>query len=255
LRNAHHIKLADKPSPWDESFEYTFRQADDSVPQIAALFSQAEAPIAVGERPWDNRLAPQWYLQGQRAQIAELIASLVVRSPGTRNSIRVGVSSYFVPEESPWGDSQAPDSLVALNQRPMLECYSKALAQRGKFALLLSDHSEFVFGDGFLNNFHSGVISPNNPRCLVPVLPTVAVCYYCPTSYTKSADFVAVRLRPDEVEEVNSYTQIYSSDYLYYRSMLPKDLSYFKLAQHQMIQYHTTPWVDHLMDVVANSWF
>lgn len=254
LRNAHRIKLADEPSPWDESFEYTFRKPDGSIPRVVELLSQVEAPVGVENNDWRRRLAPQWQLQEDRAVIAELVASLVVRSPSVRNILRLTVSDFF-EGAGPWPNGEVPGSIISYNQRPLLECYSKALAERGKFAIAVSDHREFVFGDGVLHNFHGGVISPNNPRCLVPITPSVAVAYACPMSYTRSADFVAFRLSPAEIDEVNLYTQVYSGKHLYFRSELPSDLTPFKIGKHQQVQYNSTPWFDDLMHVVANTWF
>lgn len=255
LRNAHRIKLSDQPSPWDESFEFTFRKADDSIPKLVELICRAEAPPTLETADLQQRLAPQWYLQEFRADISELVASLVVRSPTVRNLIRVGVEDFWSMAGCPPPFESVPDHLIAANQRPLLDCYKKALSERGKFAFLLSDHREFVFGDGMLNNFHGGVISPNNPRCVVPLTPTIAIAYDCPSSYSKSADFVAFRLSTDEVDEVNWLTQVYSGKHLYYRSQLPKNLTAFELGKHQQVQYHRTPWLDGLMHVVANTWF
>lgn len=258
VRNAHHIKIAQNPSPWDESFEYIFRNADNSIPLIVAKLSEIEAPFGVEDSDWLRRLAPQVHLEERRAEIAELIASLVVRSPSVRNLIRVGVDDFwerFGGGKTPWV-GEVPNHLIAGNQRPHLEQYSKALASRGKFALLISDHSEFIFGDGMLNNFRSGgPVSPSNPRCLVPLTPTLAVAYDCPSQYHVSANFAAIRLSHNEVEEVNWLTQVYSAQCLFYRSQLPSDLTSFQMGKHQQVRYHQNAWLDALMDTIANTWF
>jgi hypothetical protein len=255
VRNAHHIKLADEPSPWDESFEYIFGPIDSAVPKVINALAQVEAPIADHNLAWRDRLAPQWGLETERRSIAQLVASLVVRSPNVRNLIRLTVSSFY-NGELPWPDGKVPQSLISANQKPLLERYGKALSERGKFAILLSDHREFVFGDGLLNNFHSGgAISPHNPRCLVPLTPTIAIAYNCPSQYHVSANFAAIRVSPEEVEEVNWLTQVYSGQYLYYRAQLPADLSSFRVGHHQQVPYHQNAWLDALMDSIANTWF
>lgn len=255
LRNAHHIKLSDRPTLWDESFEYTFRPADSAIPTVIEALTPAEAPVGVEEREWRERLAPQWYLNERRSEIAELLASLVVRSPNMRNLIRLTVEDFW-PEKPPWPSGSAPNHLIAGNQKPLLEQYSKALATRGKYAILLTDHREFVFGDGMLHNFHSGgAVSPHNPRCLVPLTPTLAVAYNCPSQYHVSADFVAIRLSPEEVDYVNFCTQIYSGRHLFYRSQLPSDLTPFRVGKYQQLEYHRAPWFDELMNTIANTWF
>jgi hypothetical protein len=257
LRNAHRIKLSKNPTPWDESFEYTFGPADSSIPTVIGEILQVEAPSGVEDEAWPERFAPQWHLEESRKGIAELVASLVVRSPSLRNLIRVGIDDFWDRfGNPPWPKGEMPTHLIAANQRPLLEQYANALASRGKFVVLLSDHSEFVFGDGVLNNFRSGgPVSPSNPRCVVPLTPTVAIAYDCPSQYHVSANFAAVRLTPAEVDEVNWYTQVYSGRHLYFRSQLPADLTAFEIGSHQQLRYHRAPWLDGLMEVVANTWF
>jgi len=238
VRNAYRIKISDQPSPWDESFEYIFRSADSGIPKVVALLSEVEAPIGVEEKDWRLRLAPQWQLENDRTLISEVVASLVVRSPCLRNLISVGLDDFWerFGGKSPWPKGEVPSHLIAANQRPLFEQYARALASRGKFAVLLTDHKEFVFGDGMLNNFrHGGGSFPWNPRCLVPLTPTVAVAYDCPSHNLVSANFAAIRLSSDEVDEVNWCTQVYSGEYLYYRSRLPAELSSFHAGEHRQL--------------------
>jgi hypothetical protein len=255
LRNAHHIKLSDSPSPWDESFEYTFGPIDSAIPRVVELLAQAETPLCNEERPWRDRFGPQWNLENHRSAIAQLIASLVVRSPCLRNSIRLGVLSYH-SGKGPWPGGEVPSALISMNQKPLLERYARALSDKGKVAILFSDHREFIFGDGLLHNFQiGGPNSPYNPRCLVPLTPTIAVGYDCPSQWAVSANFVAVRLSPEEVNEVNWCTQVYSGQYLFYRSGFPSDISSFRQGEHRQLRFHEHGWFDGMMRELANARF
>jgi hypothetical protein len=256
LRNAHHIRLADKPTPWDETFEHTFDAADRAIPMVAALLSRLEGHEGQENGEWGSRFIPQWHLDSHRELIAEIIASLVVRSPNFRNRIRVMLNDFPFGGAPKWPESEAPSSLIAANQKHELSKYSKALATRGKFVVFLSNCREFIFGDGMLNNFVSGMpAGSNNPRCLIPIMPTIAVGYDCPSSYTGSASFVSAMLSPREVDHVNECTMVYSGTHIYFRNELPRDLRIFQVGRHKEFQYHRDEWLDPIMATAATTWF
>jgi len=156
IRNAHHIKIADGPSPWDETFEHTFGKADSLWPAVVELLGQLESPEVTDTNDWYARLAPQWDLEQHRLAISECVASIVVRSPGLRQSIRVMVSDFWGGEAPHWPEGKVPNHLVAANQKHLLQRYAKAMSERGKFVILLSNCRELVFGDGGAPQLHGG---------------------------------------------------------------------------------------------------
>jgi hypothetical protein len=256
IRNAHHVKLADKPTPWDETFEHTFNAADSAIPSVISLLAQLESRESSEDDGWSARFTPHWDLDTHREMIAETIASLVVRSPNFRNRIRVMLNDFPFGGAPNWPEGEAPSSLIAANQRHELSKYSKALATRGKFVVFLSNSREFIFGDGMLNNFVSGMPrGSNNPRCLVPIIPTIAVGYDCPSSYTESASFVSVILSPREVDNVNECTMVYSGKHVYFRNEVPRDLRIFQVGRHKEFRHHRDEWLDPMMAAAANTWF
>jgi hypothetical protein len=248
IRNAHHIKIADTPSVWDESFEHFFQQADSSFSFVCGALERLQAPELQPDRDWPQRFVPMSELEKIRPQISNCMASLVVRSPGLRNVIRVGVQAFR--------DDEVPDHLISVNQKHLLETYAKALAQRGKFVVLVSSGPEFYFGDGFLNNFHmGGPPAPHNPRCVVPILPNVAIAYHCPSSSAVSVDFMMASVGADEVREINSYTMVYSGKHLFYRSNPTEIGPEFQIGQHRQFEYHSPDWLDHLYSRSAHQRF
>lgn len=255
IRNAHHIKLAENPSPWDESFEYTFAHADDSFPQVVELLGTLECEWKHRGAAWCDRFTPQWHLANNRLTIAECVTSLVVRSPSVRNLIRVSLEGFW-EGKGPWPEGKAPASLISVNQKHLLEDYSKTLASRGKFVVLLSESREFIFGDGMLHNFVSGMPPGSvRPRCIVPILPTVAIAYDCPTSHTAYPEFMSVVLDSNEIDEINNYSLVYSCDHIFFRNEFPRELHEFFRGQHRIFQYNRTDLFDSIMSAAANAWF
>jgi hypothetical protein len=256
IRNAHHVRLADKPTPWDETFEHTFNRADSAIPSVISLMAELECRESDVDEDWRARFSPQWHLDTHREMIAETVASLVVRSPSLRNRIRVMLNDFPFGEAPLWPGGQAPENLIAANQRHTLAGYSEALAKRGRFVVLLSNCREFIFGDGMLHNFRTGFPgSPSNPRCLVPLTPAVAVAYDCPISYTDSPSFLSVSLTPREVDEVNECTMVYSGKHIYFRNEVPRDLRIFQTGQHKEFRYHHDQWFDPMMPAATQLWF
>ena len=249
IRNAHHIKIGGKPSPWDETFEHFFDKADNNFPAVVSALQTVQKPDPRHNAPFSDRLEACWNLDRLRTMLAECIASLVVRSPGCRNLIRVGVQ--------PFHDGAVPNHLISINQKHLLEAYSKAMGSRGKYVLLISEANEFLFGDGMLNNFRSGgPPSPYNPRCVVPILPNIAIAYDCPIRpSTVSANIMALSVSDTEVDEVNSYTMTYSGTHLFYRNGRPTIPDCFSICRHQQFQYHQVTWLENLYNAAASKRF
>ena len=87
-KNTHHLKPGgDGGSLWDTSFEGDFQRADDAFPDLALWLSKLKVKrpksAALSERLLAQPLPKDW-----RATLSECLASLIVRSPCTRNQIR-----------------------------------------------------------------------------------------------------------------------------------------------------------------------
>ena len=49
-----------------------------------------------------------------------------------------------------------------MNMRPLLDGFTRRLAQTWKFAVLLSEERDFIFGDGFFQSFPTTVLVIRN---------------------------------------------------------------------------------------------
>jgi hypothetical protein len=103
-----------------------------------------------------------------------------------------------------------------------------------------------------LHNFPTIPQATGSLKCLCPILPGVAVLFTKPMSYVNSPTVLTVRLGEDEVDLCNEIIQIYSKNYVLYRSGRPRLVDHFLRTEHLEYQYHSLPWLDWVMHNVAN---
>jgi len=251
ITNAHHMKMG---GPWDSTFEPIFNQPDDEMAAFVRWLATLEASLAAPERSMVERISPQPLPDEHAAQIARVTASLLARSPNIRASIKLTTESFR--RDFGMADPTADKTLIAANQRGLYDAYRKRMA-RGRWAILFSDEKEFVAGDGFLHNFPASQDALNSGLKLVlPILPTATIAYMSPMQYPTEPRLVTLRLGADEVERLNAITQVYASDFLFYREDKPMLTEAFRHGEHRQFQYHGHHWLDPLLDDLSqyNRW-
>jgi hypothetical protein len=203
IRDAHLIKYASYPTDWDESFEGFFGSADEAFPKILdwLIDLQEKTPSLQDEE------------QGNLDILLECLLSLVVRSPRFRNQIKINIEKIT--------NQNTDENLIKINQRDTLNSFKKSLLGQGKFAVIYSKEKEFIFGDGFYNNFVSSIGIPLEPRIITPLLPNICVFYSRPTSYMRHPRLITMELEKEDIDFINRTTMIYSQSYLFYRSQKP----------------------------------
>ena len=241
VKNAHHIKLGtpESPSPWDETFEPKFGMADGAIRGLVSWLESLADTLLPTSLPLDKRIAPAVATNDQFATCVECLISLVVRSPRFRASIRRTTEHY----RQCFGmkDYEAEDSLIGLNQRDCQNLFVRRLAGRGKIAVLVSNGTEFIFGDGFFHNFTSSSDTPTHPRIVVPLTPTISMFYAKPLSYFSEPRVATISLINNEVKFLNNTSQIYSKNELFYRSDKPELLDEFKGVEYLEYENNSHP--------------
>ena len=117
IKGAHQMKFGgDEGSPWDTNFEPEFQRADSAFPDFVGWLRGLDSRAGCARAEIQDRFLAQPIPQKQRDQLAECIASLIVRSPCTRNSIKTTVESYR--KGAPQENYEASKTLIAANMRP-----------------------------------------------------------------------------------------------------------------------------------------
>lgn len=252
ITNAHHIKLG---GPWDTTFEPLFNQPDGEISEFVRWLATLSTELANDDRPMVERITPQLLSTERQSQLARVTASLLARSPSIRHSIKLGIEQ-FSPNLSQTDPVQAK-VLISSNQRGLYEAYRKRMESSGRWAILFSDEKEFIAGDGFLHNFPASQDGINSGKKLVlPILPTTSIVYMLPMAYPTEPRLVTLKLSGDEVAALNSITQIYARDFLFFREDQPELTEAFKIGRHQIFEYHGHDWLDALLDDLSqyNRW-
>lgn len=251
ITNAHHMKMG---GPWDSTFEPIFNKPDNEMAAFVQWLGTLEASLASRDEPMVARILPQSLPDERAAQIARVTASLLVRSPSIRASIKRTTEYY----RRGFGrsDPTADKTLIAANQRGLYDAYCKRM-MRGRWTILFSDEREFIAGNGFLHNFPASQDALNSGLKLVlPILPTAMIVYMSPMQHPTEPRLVTLRLGAEEVELLNEITQVYASDFLFYRYEMPELSEAFKHGEHRQFQYHGHYWLDPLLDDLSqyNRW-
>ncbi|WP_082585077.1 DUF4238 domain-containing protein [Caulobacter sp. Root655] len=252
VTNANRI-VFDGGSPfWNSSFEHTFDRADSAFPSIISWLETLTSPVQASDAPMCERITPFIMENDQKDLLSECLASLISRSPNFRNRIRLTTEYY----RGRFGlvDPAADKNLIAANVSRTQEVFSEAIRAGGKFAVLLSGESEFIYGDGFLHSF-STADRPHSPRCLIPLTPNIAILYTRPNRYRSYPQAFVVNLKPEEVASVNWTVQVYSKRFIFFREIYPVIDDAFRRGEHLEVEYHKHPWVEGLQEAIGNTFF
>ena len=251
ITNAHHMKMG---GPWDSTFESIFNEPDNEMAAFVQWLATLEASLATPDRPMVERILPQPFPDERAAQIARVTGSLLARSPSIRASIKRTAEYYR--HGFGLADPTADKTRIASNQRGLYDAYRKRI-MHGRWAILFSDQKEFIAGDGFLHNFPASQDALNSGlKLALPILPTATIVYMSPMQYPSEPRLVTLRLGADELERLNSITQVYASGFLFYRDDKPELSEAFQHGEHRQFPYHGHHWLDPLLDDLSqyNRW-
>ena len=227
--------------PWTTNFEPDFERADDSINAVLSSLEQYKAKG--GSSFWDflklmsllskrdrtlRDMCRYHELDSQLAAAAALlIVSLLIRLPARRH-VYEGVSQWVGLPPDP--------NIGKMNMRQFFhiarDAIEKGAASRMFFVLIRSPLREFIYGDGVLDWMSDSFASLQiRGRALLPLTPKLCV-YVCTPSVRfgrhNCASFYAA---PWMVDAINEMTQIYSKDFLFFRSKPPVLTEHFKSEQ------------------------
>lgn len=227
----HHNILSDGGSPWDTTFEPDFDAADNASPRVIEWLN-----AIANAHPSGARINPVAISSAMRAPLAECLASLVVRSPRLRYLSEKHVAEFQLQTigfEEPRNLHQTAGANLMRCQEP----FARDIRTGGKFAFLIAQEDNFVFGDGFMSNINPSPDRGLNPMAVTAFTPQVAVLWFSPTQYPSYPEGVTISVSKNEVATFNDIVQIYAKDNLFHLGSPPKLHEAFLENQHYIVTY------------------
>lgn len=238
----NHNVLFEGGSPWDSTYEPQFDVADNALPEVTRWLETLRREHPVGQRVRGVAVSDR-----RRGNLAECLASLVVRSPRLRNLAEKWIAESQVRDfgfQEPHNVHITASGNLARCQQP----FAREIRTGGKIAFLLAGAESFLFGDGFMTNFHPGPDRVLRPMAMVAFTPKVAVLWFSPQSYPLFPPGVCIQLTGEEVVSFNDLVQIYSKDNLFHVGDQPVFHESFPSREHYIVisngAHHRAPVVD-----------
>lgn len=249
ITNAHAIKMK---GPWNGTIEPIFDFADSNLPRIVdSILSNL---TKIGERVTsaearNKSIRPYPMTTDDYKALAEGVAALVLRSPGFRNYIRGNTSSmrkdFGLPPIS------ARDSLIA---GQIHQWYSTAVQsfQQANMILLFSRAKEFILGEGYLNNVR-GSSYTFALRAVVPLTPELVVICYSGSGLVPPSALCWANGTAEDVSAINELAQIYTREFLYFRSEKPDVSEHFEKNEFLRLADHRASVVEEIIEAARKT--
>ncbi len=247
IKDGHTIRLGkgEELTPWDTSFESLFDKVDSDLPKVVKWVEQFKTEAIESHLPFAQRLKAITASDTEIDALLESMLSLVVRSPRYRNGIGLFIGAIHGRQHT-----RKDQTLINLNLHHAYERLQKT-SGRGKMLLLKSTEKEFIFGDGFFNNYISTSQTPSNAKIILPLTPCTAVMFVRPRQYLTEPRLGILNLDESEVDFINYFTQVYSCDFVFYRSQKPQLTNDFTCHRFLDFECHQHPWIEELTSDLA----
>jgi hypothetical protein len=243
ISDGHNITFKELPS-FEHTFEQEYDRADTDFPMIIKMLDDLRQRHPKEKVNEVDIYFPHRCEMDFLNRLCGCLVSLVVRAPKFRNSI-VGffnaIGSTIVNYEH--------KRTIAMNMVRKQEEITASLNGSGKFVVLFSESSEFIFGDGFYHNISmNGVHCSPNVRMLVPLTPNLAILYVRPMAYMPEPRLMTRLANRDLVMMINETVQIYSKECLFYKSEKPTLSEHFVTREH--LEFTAGDPVDELIESI-----
>jgi hypothetical protein len=240
ISNGHNI-LFENDSPWESTIEHYFDEPDQNMPNIVGWLASLKREVKCENTT--KFFSPAQEIEDENLDILrECIISLIVRSPKYRNAQNSLVESFR-------GKLEKAESkrLIAANINQKYKTLVRNSKGAGKFAILFSEKFEFIYGDGFYSNINAATEHLSGLKVVIPMTPDIAVIWSSPMAYRSYPMIISIEADEETVEIVNNSVQVYSKEYLFFRTQKPNLIEDFKLGEHRVYGHQTDP-LDSLID-------
>lgn len=234
IGGGHSVRLGNDPgedTPWDFTFEPEFDRPDSAFPHVIEWLQSLDRPPLI-EAGLRDRYIPIEAASEQIDQLLECVISLAVRSPMTR-ALAVATAEHLRGSIK----VKEKNNLISMNLRGTQRNHARNIPYIGKVAIIYSPNREFIFGDGFYSTLAPGSYNLGSLSIICPITPRIAVVIHKPSQYRTRPRLSAITFADQETDGLNSVTQIYACNAVFYREEKPTPSEYFVLRRHQVLDW------------------
>jgi hypothetical protein len=227
IADAHNLTF-NRPTVWDSTYENLFDAPDNNFPGIITKLK------AISDEHL-SLLTDEQSLVGWRDLsinlFVECAVSIILRSPRFRNQI----APQIVESDDSKKLKKQREQFVSSNLHQCYQTIQNDIRDSGRLTVLITRGEEFIFGDGMYNNFSTVKNFGGERKFFLPITPQIALIWYSPRQYRPEPKVTSYILSKNELETLNTSTQIYAKEFLYYRKAKLRLTHHFKEAQ--FLQY------------------
>ncbi|WP_355607096.1 hypothetical protein RZV17_02930 [Xanthomonas cannabis] len=229
IGNGHHVKLSrdGTPTPWDESFESEFDDADTKFPLVIEWLKQLDRKNIIS-KILSERFIEVSATNAQLVDTVECVVSLAVRSPMNREA-----SASLVESLRGRIHGNERNTLIGLNMRRKQRLIADSIGSKAKFVVIFSSEKDFLFGDGFYHNVQFARQAPLYPEILAPITPRICVLICRPRAYITKPRLSTIELNREEVDALNLTVQIYAKNAIFFANEMPEIDPAFSEGEHK----------------------
>lgn len=243
---------------WRQNFEGAFAKADDSIHEVVAVCQEicampklAKLVLRAAKRRITRRIEladlSQTFSISKRFRndLFNLCLSLMIRSPANRFSLERAGAAFGLPPNEQVG------KLNMLNQvRAMNEAFEAGFFTNIYPIFIASLTREFIFGDGLLETFTSSSgFGFRNGHSLIPLTPNICIFFSTPFSVRDDRNARLLFAPNWVVDEINSITELYSKEVVFFSFKKPTVSERFALNEHRFLKGHRNDFVSKLLEM------
>lgn len=227
--------------------EHIFDRADGYMPDMVRWLERLRsdliapnsvAPLTMAGMAFDDHLDI----------VRECIVSLIVRSPRFREA-KQRATEYFRGSL----DKRETMGLIAANINQAYCAIVGASRNCGKLVLLISSDAEFIYGDGVYSNISASSQGLSGLRVAIPITPDLAIVWSSPMAYRSEPKIRILNVDAETVQLFNYATQVYSKEFLFYRTQRPDLCPEFKAKKHLRFLPDKDPMADYINELIPDE--
>lgn len=210
IKGGHFIDLGD--SPFARSFEHSFGKIDHRGATFLDLLDAFIKSVTHDSNSAGELIK---FLASRPNFVWLWAASLLLRSPGTREGFHQSAAAYGAPP----CNNVASSSIESYWERA--KYHAGIRAGKRRFGIYVSKGAEFYFGEGLSESFIPSLqTSWVQGGCYIPILPNA--CLWIPTPQSERKSFISY-CDDTVVLRIKKFTAHASCKELFYRSQKPSD--------------------------------